>query len=164
MIVKFIKPIFLGMIAAGGALVFELLITGFFPAYDFSTAAISLNIIIFLAVAAAIEEFFKLLVVYKALFLQKNNAREFLFSALLLGLGFSLAEVAISNYFGLPGSLDLYLGILGIILVHTILAGLMGYLLLKTSAKSAALMTILFTAVLLHFSYNFAIISGYLQK
>lgn len=165
MIVKFIKPIFLGMIAAGGALVFELLIQTFFPSTDLSVAALSLNVIIFLIITATVEEFFKLLVIYKSFYIQKNDAREFLFSALLLGFGFSLAEIAISNYFGLPGSLNLYLGILGIILVHTLLAGLIGYLLLKirTGIFTASAVIIL-TATLLHSAYNFAVFSGYLQK
>lgn len=161
MIVKFIKPIFLGMIAGGGALVFELLLQSFFPAADFSAAALSLNTIFFLIIAAAVEEFFKLLVIYKSFYLQKYSTREFLYSALLLGFGFALAEIIISNYLGLPGSPALYFGILGIILAHTLSVGLIGYLLLKTSAKSAALITILFTATLFHFAYNFAVFSGY---
>lgn len=198
---KFIKPIFLGMIAAGGALVFELLVSGFFPENNFSEAALSLNIIFPLLAAAAIEEFFKLLVIYKSfyphtnfnkktfintasrealsrssenaefvkvgvgVYLQKNSAREFLYSSLFLGFGFSLAEIAISNYFSIFGDLNLYLGILGIIFIHTLSAGLIGWLLLKIKKISFfSLALILFAATLLHFSYNAAIISGYLQK
>lgn len=161
------------MIAAGGALVFELLVSGFFPENNFSEAALSLNIIFLLLAAAAIEEFFKLLVIYKSFYLQKNSAREFLYSSLFLGFGFSLAEIAISDYFGIFGDLNLYLGILGIIFIHTLSAGMIGYLLLRVSAKGSprfgeaggpVLIAILFAATLLHFSYNAAIISGYLQK
>ena len=165
MIKKFIQPIFLGAIAAGGALVFELLISSFFPAYDFSTAALSFNIVIFLIIAAAIEEFFKLLVIYKGLFLQKSNAREFLSSALLLGFGFALAEIAISNYFSLSGNPNLYFGILGIILVHMLSAGSIGWFLLKIRAGIFPVLAIaLLAATAFHFAYNAAVISGYLQK
>ena len=165
MIKKFIKPIFLGIIAAGGALVFELLSTSFFPAENFSISTLSVTVVVFLIIAAAIEEFFKLLVIYKSLFLKKNNDREFLSSALLLGLGFALTEIAVSNYFGLSGNPNLYLGILGIILVHTVSAGLIGYLLLKIRAGIFTLLAVvLLAATLLHFAYNAAIIAGYLQK
>ncbi|MFA4818031.1 MAG: PrsW family glutamic-type intramembrane protease [Parcubacteria group bacterium] len=165
MIKKFIKPIFLGVIAAGGALVFELLFSSFFPTYDFSAAALSFDIIIFLIIAAAIEEFFKLLVIYKSFFLQKNNGREFLSSALLLGLGFALAEITISNYFGLSENPNLYFGILGIFLVHMLSAGLIGYLLIKIRARIfTALALVFLAATALHFTYNWAIIAGYLQK
>ena len=198
---RFIKPTFLGMIAAGGALVFELLVSDFFPENNFSEAALSLNIIFLLLAAAAIEEFFKLLVIYKSfyphtnfnkktfintasqealsrssenaefvkvgagVYLQKNSAREFLYSSLFLGFGFSLAEIAISNYFSIFGDLHLYLGILGIIFIHTLSAGLIGYLLLRVKTRTfPVLIAILFAATLLHFSYNAAVISGYLQK
>jgi hypothetical protein len=162
--VKFIKPILLGIIAAGGALVFELLIQGFFPNADLSAASY-LDIILLLVIAAAIEEFFKLLIIYKSFFLQKINNHEFLYSALLLGFGFALTEVTISNYFSLPVNSELYLGLLGIILIHTLLAGLIGYLLLRIRTGTfSALAFILLTVTLLHFVYNFGIISGYLQK
>jgi len=158
---RFIKPIFLGSIAAGGALVFELLAQSFFPDANFSTAALSLNIILILIIAAVIEEFFKLLVIYKSLFLQKNNDREFLYSALLLGFGFALTEIVISNYSSLPQNPNLYFGLLGIILVHTFLAGFIGYLLLKIrTGKIAVFTAILLAATALHFAYNFAVFSG----
>lgn len=162
---KFVKPIFLGMIAAGGALVFELLLLGLFPAYDFSTGALSLVIILFLMIAAFLEEFFKLLVIYKSFYPPKTGARDFLYSSLLLGFGFALTEIALSNYFSLLENSSLYLGILGIIFIHTLLAGLIGYFLLKARAITfLVLAAILFTASLLHFVYNEAVISGYLQK
>lgn len=165
MIKKIIKPIFLGMIAAGGALVFEFLLLGFFPETNLSAAAFSKNIILFLLMAAVIEEFFKFLVIYKSFYLQKNNTREFLYSALLLGLGFALAEIVVSNYFGVSGSFNLYLGILGIVFIHALSAGLIGYLLLKIkSATFLFLAAILLVASLLHFAYNAAIVLGYLQK
>lgn len=166
---KFIKPIFLGVIAAGGALVFELLLQGFFPAANFSASTLSLNIIFFLIIAAAIEEFFKLMVIYKSFYLPTRDADEnnkgIIFSSLCLGLGFSLTEIALSNYFSISGSPGLYLGILGIIFIHTLSAGLIGYFLLKTKARtSPVLIVILFTATLIHFTYNAAVFSGYLQK
>lgn len=165
MIKKFIKPIFLGLIAAGGALVFELLISGFFPENNFSEAALSLNIIIFLIIAAAIEEFFKLLIIYKSFYFSKTSAQDFLYSSLLLGFGFALAEIAISDYFSISGSPGLYSGILGIIFIHTVSAGLAGWFLLKIKKISfSSLALILFAAALLHFAYNAAVIAGYLQK
>ncbi len=164
MIKKLIKPIFLGMIAAGGALVFELLFLNFFPENNFSETAFSPDIIIFLIIAAGAEEFFKLLVIYKGMFSQKNN-REFLYSSLLLGLGFALSEIAFSGYFSISGDPNLYPGILGIIFIHSFSAGLIGYLLLKTRARTfSALIIILFAATLLHFAYNAAVVAGYLQK
>jgi hypothetical protein len=161
---NFVKPIFLGMIAAGGALVFELLVSSFFPSHDFSTADIFLNII-FLIILAAIEEFFKLLVIYKSFYSQKNNGRDFLQSSLLLGFGFSLAEIAISGYFSDTKNLNLYLGIMGIIFIHTLSAGLIGWFLLKIKTRLViSLVAVFLIVTMLHFAYNTAIITGYLQK
>lgn len=166
---KFIKPIFLGIIAAGGALVFELLISGFLPENNFSEAALSLNIIIFLIIAAAVEEFFKLLVIYKNFFLPQkdssDNGRKIIFFSLFLGLGFALAEITFSDYSGISGDPCLYSGMLGIVFIHSFSAGLIGWLLLKIKKASFfPLAFILFTATLFHFAYNAAIIAGYLQK
>ncbi len=158
---KFIKPIFLGVIAAGGALVFELLLLSFFPKNNFPGAALSLNLIFLLLAAAIVEEFFKLLIIYKSFYLQKNGAREFLYFSLLLGFGFAMAEIYISGYFGISGSSALYSGILGIIFIHTLSAGLMGWLLLKIKIVTfPVLIIVLFIATLLHFAYNAAVIAG----
>jgi RsiW-degrading membrane proteinase PrsW (M82 family) len=161
----FLKPFFFGIIAAGGALVLELLFSDFFPEYNFSAGIFSLSTFFLLMLMAAIEEFFKLLIIYKSLYSPKNDTPRFLFSALFLGLGFSLTEIFISNYDGISKNSGFYLGISGIIVIHTFLSGLIGWLLLKIKTINFSTMAVvLFVTTLLHFTYNIAVFLGLLQK
>jgi len=155
---RFIKPILLGVIAAGGALVFELAISLFSSDINLQKNMISGTFSPFLILTAAVEEFFKFLVIYKS-FADFKNPKNIFYSSLLLGLGFSLAELAVINAFEISSGVNLYLGITGIILIHTLTSGTIGWFIAKIKkAAFPLLVATIFPAILMHLFYNTAVI------
>lgn len=161
---KIIKPILLGIIAAGGALVFEFIFSLFFPGIIVPKNLFLQTVTLSLVIAAAIEESFKFLVIYKSFFCLENS-KNIILSSLLFGLGFSLAEIAILNLSEISYNFNVYMNILGIIFIHMLTSVFIGYMILKLKKITPFLaLAIILLAFAAHLSYNAAIIHGYLQK
>lgn len=161
---KIIKPTFLGIIAAGGALVIELcflfFLTGGLPAGKLILGGLTPLLIL----AAGMEELSKFLVISRGL-LREQDGKLIFPSALLVGFGFALFELFLKSGLEISGSFKLYSGMLGIILVHMLTAGLIGYLagrLKEIRILHAAGIVLL--AAALHLLYNLAVLGGYLQN
>lgn len=152
---KIIKPIFLGIIAAFGALVVEIIL--FYIIFSLNTTLMVLS-------AVVIEEIIKFLVIFRGLFKSQDSENIFQ-SSLLLGLGFALTELLLKNPIEISAMPGLYWQVAGLFLIHILTAGLMGYFLAKTKGPGVVkLSAIILFAACFHFAYNFVIISGYLQK
>lgn len=162
--VKIIKPVFLGIIAAGGALTAELLFSFLIPGAGFSETAVYAGITLALVLSAAIEEIFKFTVIYKS-FGRLNSARDILFSSLLLGLGFAAAEIMLSAPFEISAIPQLYFGLPGIIFVHALTAVIMGFFIGRMKIpRNAHIFLVIFLAAALHLAYNATVLYARLQK
>lgn len=158
---KQIESFFWGIIAAFGALTAELLILGLFPFFaadekkmDFALQDYSGHFLFFLAATVLIEELFKYIVIAKrleTLFAEKA----LFFNSFLVGIGFSFAEILlIQKNSAINWSSD-YQNIMGIILIHSATAGIMGYFLATSNPrKIKTFLKAILAASCIHFFYN----------
>jgi len=146
---KFIKPFFFGIIAALGALFLELILYLIFPEQETQINYYN-KITLFLFLVVAIEEAFKVLLVYKNSE-DFSNENDIFISSFFIGAGFALAELFLKDL----GSKLFSIGNLNIFLLHILTAGLAGYLLSKQrSPRKSYLAKIWFLVFLVHLSYN----------
>lgn len=151
---RFIKSFFLGIIAALGALILELVFYLIFPEQQTQQDYYS-KITVFLFLVVAVEEALKILMVYKnSEELKKEN--DVFASSFFVGAGFALAELLLKDL----GSKDLFsVGNMNIVLVHIFTAGLAGYFLSKErTPKRSYLIKIWLLVFLVHLSYNLLVI------
>lgn len=152
-----IKPIIFGMLAAGAALVVELVLSDAY--FIFSGREIETNyfdhITLFLFIVVLIEESAKYIFIQK-LYSKKNAPRK-ISTALLVGLGFAAVEFLFIH--ANQNLSEQYLGALGAIALHLATTTTIGTLLLltKNSNISVILKTIA-TAFGLHLFYNLLVI------
>jgi len=152
-----IKPIIFGMLAAGAALVMELILSDLY--FLFSDQKIETtyfdHITAFLFAVVLIEELAKYILIQK-LYTDKNNAQK-ISAAILVGLGFAAVEFLF--IYANQNLTDLYLGAFSVIALHLATAGTIGIAILaaKNSNGVAVLKTIL-TAFGLHIIYNLMVI------
>lgn len=151
---KFIKPFLLGIIAALGALIIELVFYVIFPGRETQQDYYN-KITVFLFLVVAIEEFFKIIIIYKSSE-EFSKENDIFISSLFIGAGFSIIELFLKD---LDYESLLSLGNLNIVLVHLLTAGLAGYLISKQSIiKNGFLIKTWLLAFLVHLSYNLLII------
>lgn len=151
---KQLEYFFLGIFAAVGALVAEVIflyvVPGFFPSI---VAIETLNIYYFILMAAVVEEAFK----YSALaFRQKEitDLKNLTAKIIFVGLGFSMAEILLNFWkIGFDFSLFPVLSALEIFFIHLLTTAISGFLIVRIKNKCKPLPIILIASVL-HFAFN----------
>jgi hypothetical protein len=153
---KQIESLFLGIIAALGALVIELFVFAVF-----GTASLDKNIIAenvsslnyLLVVTVFIEEIFKYLIIIKRIE-YFSIGRALILNSLLVGLGFSGVETALI-YLGSAGGTIPYQSLIEIISIHIFTAGIIGYFIATRNPKKISTFAIaVVLAAFFHLSYN----------
>ncbi len=155
-----LESFFWGVVAAGGAVVFQFIF--FLAATNFIAPEAKLSfdqfyvLPIVVLLFAFLEEFFKYLMLAKRI-IKISTKHDFLINALLIGLGFFTLELAIilTN----SGNLEIQ-KILEIAILHLGTTILMGYFIL-TMKKSSPLYSVTYPLLLatgLHFSFNWLVL------
>lgn len=144
----FIFPLFLGFLAAAGALAGELFVFSFFP--------LAIGSIGFLFVSALIEECSKYALLKKALE-SETMVRKLRISLPAFATGFSILEVSLLLSEHPVQDASLILHIIGIMLIHLITVTLLGYVINDSSRKKFAFLSI-GIATLIHLLYNVVIL------
>ncbi len=111
----------------------------------------SLLIIVF------IEEFSKYIVVKK---ISRHNqfSKNIFSTTLLMGLGFSIVEIIFNSFSQLTLALTLIIPYLGLLLIHTVTLGILGYYFSSKSHPILIFDFLIFLAIfLLHLLFNLAI-------
>lgn len=150
-----IKPFFLGILAAFFALVIELSFSLFsqkeIQAYLFT----SVSVILILSVLA--EEALKYSVILKSFSgLQKRSA--IILSGLILGLGFSSVEISLNIFGQFKFNSTNWLYLIGIIFIHLATCGFSAYLISKRQSVYFTSTRALIINIIVHLSYNLAVI------
>jgi RsiW-degrading membrane proteinase PrsW (M82 family) len=159
---KQIESLFLGIIAALGALFLELIVFFIFSGeLDYGKglfleeSLISSNYLII--ATAFIEELFKYLIIVKRLD-YFSLGRGLIFNSLLLGLGFAAVESIL--IFTSTGSSIPYRNLIEISILHIFTAGLAGYFVAtRNPQKLATAFKAVSIATFLHLAYNFMAIN-----
>ena len=148
--------IFIGVITALGALVAQFVVSIFYPemAEIDLTRALSRALIISLL----IEEFFKLAVIGK-ISARSPRRKEVFLNSILIGTGFSLAEISLNCLSQSAVSAGLIFSYLGVFLTHTATSALYGYYFSSCAEKTLTEIIFIFIlGGLLHFSFNISVI------
>lgn len=152
---KIIRPLLLGALAALGALFLELLFSNSYYLFFHQEIDGSYynRLTIFLVLAAIIEETVKYFAISKET-KKASDPKEAVRIALLIGAGFSLTESALA-LFGSSAIQSASLGYLpGIIWIHILTAGYIGYLIASRPQKIASFVKIILVVATLHLAYN----------
>jgi hypothetical protein len=153
---KQIESLFLGIIAALGALVIELFVFAVFETTSLDKNIIaqdvsSLNYL--LVIAVLVEEVLKYLIILKRIE-SFSIGRLLILNSFLVGLGFAGVESGLI-YLRSAGGLVPYQSLTEIILVHVFTAGIIGYFIATRNPKSIATFAkAILAAVFIHLSYN----------
>ncbi|HPN96879.1 MAG TPA: PrsW family glutamic-type intramembrane protease [Candidatus Moranbacteria bacterium] len=150
-----IKSLFLGILAALFSLVAEVTFSIFLKegiTPDFFSQLSKL-----LVISVLVEEIFKYAVIYKS-FYALEKRKDIIINSLFLGLGFSAIEIALNIINNQNFDSFLFLLLAGIMFVHILTAGFSGYLLSKKSGVYFTAIRATLVNVIVHFSYNLAII------
>jgi hypothetical protein len=155
---KYAKPFFYGILAALGALVLEEIFSILtFGEYDTGSRIFTISILM-LFLAAATEEILKYAFIRKT-YSEIEDKTKIISCSIMLGLGFSSVEL-LSNLLK-NNSLDNLGNIYfwGVLFLHLITSGFIGFMLLKSERKGIGLaVIILATAIVVHLSYNAAVL------
>lgn len=148
---KILLSFFLGILAAGLALLAESFISFFFTFTPLSFSPV------FLLPAAFIEELAKYLMIWKRA--QRFDKRlEIIGQSLLIGLGFAAAEIFF-HFYNLKTKTDIFgWPYTGLLAIHLLTAALAGYWISRQENKLKFRLSPLIINTLLHFSYNLSII------
>jgi hypothetical protein len=149
---------FMGIIAAFSALFIELAFLTIWSSPEETTFYLFNQLDKNILAAILIEEVIKFIFVRQAT-VKFSRKKSTLIAALLIGLGFSAVEI----FFNIrqENILDyyLYLNLAGILVLHTLTAGFIGYFIFRQSQASLpGLLSIITLASIIHFFYNFLII------
>jgi hypothetical protein len=154
---KFIESLFLGIIAALGALVIEVAIS----ILGIDKISFSLNLpwnnindfSYLIALTAIIEEFVKFIMIVKRIETY-SLGRMLVINSLILGAGFGLVEIGLV-YFNSPRDPGSFQSMIEIFSLHTLTAGMIGLLLSRLNPKkiSTGIKIIVFTSII-HIGYN----------
>ena len=150
-----IKSFFLGILAAIGALFFELSFSLFFPeekqAYFFT------HFSVFLVLSALTEEIVKYAVIYKT-FSAVEKKGAIIFGGFLVGLGFSATELFLNYYSGFDLLNIPYYFIAGLLLVHIFTSVFAANVVSKKQNPYFMATRVLIFNSLIHILYNLGII------
>jgi len=151
---NFINSIIWGIVAAGGALVFQLVIISIFW-LAFQDGAFKENSIYFLLFLAVTEESFKYLIIYKKIIEESRN-QWLMINVWLGGVGFSLVELFAIYQKNLHQEINFAsLDLVKISLLHILTFGFLGYHIGTAKTKEINLRILIF-ACFAHFAYNFS--------
>ena len=153
---KIIESFFLGILAACGALVLELVFIIPFDKTVVENQVYSIGI--FLLLAVIIEEIFKYIVVIKRIDIF-SYGRGIIINSFIAGLGFSLFEIFLIFE---KKSLSLeffYESILGLTLIHVLTFGIIGYFIALGGNSKLLFFKTIFITSSIHFFYNFLILN-----
>jgi hypothetical protein len=157
---KQIESLFLGIIAALGALVVELFIFAIFGTMSLDKNIISQNVSslnYLLVTAVFLEEIFKYLIIIKRVEFF-SMGRILILNSFLVGLGFAGVESSLI-YFRSAGGLIPYQSFVEIILIHIFTAGIIGYFIAaRNPQKIATSIKAILIAVFIHLSYNIMVL------
>lgn len=157
---KQIESLFLGIIAALGALVTELIIFVIFgmASFDKNIIAQDLSSLNYLLVTAVfIEEILKYLIIQKRIE-SFSIGRTLILNSFLVGLGFAGVESALI-YFRSAGSSIPYQSLMEIILIHIFTAGIIGYFIAtRNPQKISTVLKAVSIAAFIHLSYNILVL------
>lgn len=165
---RVIESLFLGILAAAGALILEVVasIFAYSPTLPEKShiinsigpiSAFSRSGILFFAVFAIIEESMKYLMIAKKI--EKFSAgKKVMSNSFFLGAGFGLFELFLIYYQrigSLPGLKENYLPLAEIFLLHVLTAGIIGYYaIIRNPEKVSTYLFAILTAGFFHFCYN----------
>ena len=151
-----IKSFFYGIIAASGATILQQIVLLSLNVQIIDTSHLT-GLLIF---GAFSEEIFKFFVIYK-LSQEETLTKNLVLNSLLIGLGFSLVELV----FKIWGDLEIvsanFLAYLGIIFIHVLTAGTIGYFLSREKPAHWTIPAGIFLALLLHLAYNALLIYSF---
>jgi hypothetical protein len=154
---KLIESLFLGIIAALGALAIEVAISIF--GIDKVSFSLNLpwnninNFNYLIVIAVFVEELVKFMVIVKRLE-TFSLGRMLVVNSLFLGAGFGLVEVGLV-YFNNPGDPGSTRSIIEIFALHTLSAGMIGYLLSKLNPKKITTgIKVVISTSAIHMTYN----------
>lgn len=149
--------LFIGIIAALGALIFELLILIIFPI----ASEIFLDKISFILILGVlVEESFKLIIIWKIYNLAQNKNNIFL-NSIFIGAGFFLMEFVLSVSAYRPLSVIKLAGLsqyLGPLFVHLSTSAIFGYYFYKLKKTFITGAFVFFLAIILHLAFNISVI------
>jgi hypothetical protein len=153
---KQIESLFLGIIAALGALVAELFIFAIFGTMSLDKNIISQNVSTLnylLVITVFVEEIFKYLIIMKRIELF-SIGRILILNSFLVGLGFAVVESGLI-YFKSADNLIPYQNLFEIILIHVFTAGIIGYFIATRNPKKISTFILAVSiAVFFHLVYN----------
>ncbi len=156
------KSFFWGLVAGSGALVTEVFLLVIFSIFNFPEEKISFSVsqpkINWLIISALIEEFFKLIIIFKAARLF-SRGKELIANSFLVGVGFATLEIisVAKNYFSeiavAPEE------VAGLFIIHGATAILMGcfFLWSKEKVKVKYIFLSFLTATYFHLIYNLTV-------
>jgi len=155
---KIIQPFFFGILAAFGALFFQLAIRIIFIGDGSLPDNFYTQISWLLLAVILIEEIFKFLLINKYR-QEAENKKNFLLGSFLIGLGFSVVEISLLFSSEILTGPALYLGMLGVLCIHLATAGFVGIFLIQIDAASKKgglvhLPSIILFVFLIHLLYN----------
>lgn len=150
----YLKYFFFGILAALSSLIIELLIDSFslFVQINGNSSLLS-----FFLISATIEEFFKLLFIIR-IWLETSSKPKVLTYSLMVGLGFSAIEIFFNSWRLMGQTLPFHL-YFGLIFIHVLTAGIIGFFLSRQPKISWTVSVLTFLNILLHVGYNWAILA-----
>lgn len=154
-----IESFFLGIIAALGALIVELLVFIAFSFYSSTTVSLSFfqlfTIPKFIILGAVIEELLKYIVISKRLE-TFSLGKSLLLNSFFVGLGFFATEICLSYFSGAMPPMNL---IAELAIVHIGTAGLIGHFISNRNPKKISTFILaMFLASAFHATYNLLIL------
>jgi len=136
-----------GIISACGTTVFQQFMLLILGLEIIDTSRLSYPLIF----GAISEEIFKLLFILQ---LKKEKTEKLFFQALMVGLGFSLLEVTFKIWSAWEEGAFIWKGYLGVILIHVLTSGIIGFFLEKKWNFTFKISIGLLIALTIHLAYN----------
>jgi hypothetical protein len=154
---KFIESLFLGIIAALGALFMEIAINALVIGENLSllqpTHPSLEGIGLMFLFPIIIEEFFKFIIIKKRLE-YFSLGRALIINSMILGIGFGLVEISLIYLWG-QSDPKVSRSIIEIVVLHTLTAGMIGYLFSQLNPKKITTgIKVILASSLIHLAYN----------
>jgi len=142
-----IRSLFYGIISACGAAIFQQLVLILMNIEFIETTQLT-PLLIFGALS---EEIFKLLFIFR---LEFEKYHRLIINSFMIGFGFSLLEIALKIFSISETEPIKWLNYLGIIFIHALTAGIIGFFAAKKWALINRIICGLLIALILHLTYN----------
>ncbi len=149
-----LKAFFYGIISASGATIFQQIVAIVLGLEIIDTSRLT-PLLIFLAIS---EEIFKFIFIYR-LCLDEKGQKNIFWDSLFVGFGFSLLELTFKIWGEAENAIDfLRFDYLGIMLIHILTAGIIGFFLARKWPILMKISVGLGIALILHLAYNALVI------